>query len=137
VLIAKHKKIIKTFVIKKNEFYQNKKSLNMTKGESIIKLEEQRLKLQTEQAKNFSKIIEKDLPLIEKYFTAKIEKLEAPRFRWMFIIFGAILFISIGLTGFLTFYDKISSENFTFLLGILIGSIITLIGDVIINMGNN
>ena len=109
----------------------------MTKEESIIKLEEQRLKLQTEQAKNFSKIIEKGLPLIEKYFTAKIEKLEAPRLRWMFIIFGTILFISIGLTGFLTFYGKISSENFTFLLGILIGSIITLIGDVIINMGNN
>ena len=109
----------------------------MAKEEAMIKLEEQRIKLQTEQAKNFSKIIEKGLPLVEKYFSAKIEKLEAPRFRWMFIIFGTILLVSIGLTGFLTFYGKISSENFTFLLGILIGSIITLIGDAIINMGNN
>lgn len=109
----------------------------MTKEEAVIKLEEQRLKLQTEQAKKFNKIIEESLPLVEKYFTAKIEKLEAPRFRWMFIIFGSILFISIGLTGFLTFYGKISSENFTFLLGILIGSIITLISDVIIDMGSN
>ena len=105
--------------------------------EVLMRIEEQRLKLQTEQAKNLNKIIDKGLPLVEKYFTSKIEKLEAPRFKWMFVIFGAILFISIGLTAFLTYHGKISSENFTFLLGILIGSIITLIGDVIINMRDN
>lgn len=109
----------------------------MSEKEAMIKLEEQRIKLQTEQAKNLSKVIDKGLPLVEKYFSAKIERLEAPKFRWMFIIFGAILLISIGLTGFLTFYGKISSENFTFLLGILIGSIITLVGDAIISIGNN
>ena len=105
--------------------------------ESLMKIEEQRLKLQTEQAKNFNKIIDKGLPLLEKYFTSKIEKLEAPRFRWMFIVFGGILIMSVGLTGFLTFYGKISSENFTFLLGILLGAIITLFGDVLLNIGNN
>ena len=109
----------------------------MAKEESMIKLEEQRLKLQTEQAKNVNKLMEKGLPLVEKYFSTKLEKLEAPRFKWMLIIFGGILVLSVALTGFLTFFGKVSSENFTFLLGILIGAIITLLGDVLINMGNN
>ena len=86
----------------------------MAKEESMIKLEEQRLKLQTEQAKNVNKLMEKGLPLVEKYFSTKLEKLEAPRFKWMLIIFGGILVLSVALTGFLTFFGNLLCSTFYF-----------------------
>lgn len=89
-------------------------------------------KLQVENAKNLGTLIDKGLPIVDKYFSQKIEKVEAPKIRMMFWIFGGILFLSVIITGVLTYTGKVSSDNFTFLLGTLLGTIITLIGDVTI-----
>ena len=102
-----------------------------------IELEKEKMKLQQEQNKNFNKLVDKGLPLLEKYFTSKIEKLEVPKFKWTLIVFALVLLVSVGMTGVLTFFGKVGAENFTFLLGILIGAIITLMGDILLNMGGN
>ena len=112
--------------------------LNMaTNQNQTIEVEKEKVRLQQEQAKNFNKLIDKGFPLIERYLNAKLEKIEAPRFKWTFVIFGVLLILILGITAFLTFYDKLNPENFTFLLGILIGSIITLLGDILSNFGGN
>ena len=106
----------------------------MPNQKEIIEIEKEKIKVQLKQQETIQKIVDKGLPLIQRYFTSKIEKIEAPRFKWTFIIFGGLLFASLVGTGLLTYYDKISSENFTFLLGILIGSIVTLMGDIVLQV---
>jgi len=97
-------------------------------------LEEKQLDLQIQQAKNFNLLIEKVVPAVEKYFTDKLHKLEAPKFRWTLIVFAILLAIIVIGTGILVYFDKIESTNFIFLLGILVGAMMTLIGDIILEV---
>jgi hypothetical protein len=94
-------------------------------------LEEKKIELELQRNKSFNMLVSQGLPLLEKYFTSKLEKIEAPKFKWTLIIFGSLLTISVVGTGILVYADKVDSANFTFLLGIMIGSIVTLIGDII------
>lgn len=103
----------------------------MIEEEKTLAVQEKQLDLQMKQAENFNKLIEKGIPLIERYITARIEKIEAPKFKWTMIIFSLLLFVVIIGTGFLVYQGKVSSDNFTFLVGILIGSVITFLGDII------
>lgn len=109
----------------------------VTNQNTLLEVEKEKVRLQQEQTKNFNKLIDKGFPILERYLNAKLEKIEAPKFKWTFIIFGILLVLILASTAFLTFYDKLNPENFTFLLGILIGSIITLLGDILLNFGGN
>ena len=95
-------------------------------------LEERQLELQAEQSRKVSSLIHKGISALEKYHTEKLRRLDAPKFRWTLIIFASLLFLIVFGSGFLLFFDKIDKSNFTFLLGILIGAIMALIGDVIL-----
>lgn len=97
----------------------------------LIELEKQRLQLQEQQAKNFNTLIEKALPLVEKYFTTRLEKLEAPKFKISSIIFSTILLVIVIGSGVLVFYGKITSDNFTFLIGVIVGYLMTFIKNIV------
>ena len=98
----------------------------------LLKLQQKQLDLEQEKAKSLNSLLEKAIPLIEKYYSTKLEKIEAPKFKYTLIIFSFLLFVVVIGTGILVFYGKVSSENFTFLIGILIGSVITFLRDIII-----
>ena len=90
--------------------------------------------LELERAKTLNLILEKGLPLLDKYYTSKLEKIEAPKFKLTLFVFGFLLLITLLTTGTLVYFDKVSSDNFTFVLGILIGSAVTLVGNIILGV---
>jgi len=91
--------------------------------------------LQLEQAKNFGMLIDKLVPVAERYLTAKMEKLEAPKFKWSYIVVCILLVILLVGSMILAYYGKISSENFAFLMGTVVGYLMTFMKDVIIGNG--
>lgn len=97
--------------------------------EAQLKFQSQQLEIQKEQTKNVGILIDKVAPLIEKYYTTKLEKIEAPKFRWSAIIFGIILAGIIGGSMFLVYEGKMGADNFTFLAGVVVGYMMTFIKD--------
>ena len=108
----------------------------MAKKEDVqletLKLQQKQIELQTQNNKVLQQLINKGLPIIEKYINAKLEKVEGPRVRWSIVGFIGVLFIVVVGSGFLVYTGKLESGNFTFLLGTLIGATITFLGDIIL-----
>lgn len=101
-----------------------------------LKVQEKQFEAQITNAKMFDKAIEQGLPLLKDYLDNKMNKVETPKFKWTIGAFGAILLICVIGSGLLVFFDKMDSGSFTFLLGTLIGGIITFIGDVLLPKDN-
>ncbi len=97
--------------------------------EAQLKLQSQQLEIQKEQTKNFGILIDKVAPLIEKYYSAKLEKIEAPKFRWSAIIFGIMLVVIVVGSMYLVYEGKLGADNFTFLVGVIVGYMMTFIKD--------
>ena len=95
-------------------------------------LEEKQVELQIQQAKNLGIILDRVVPAVEKYYSEKMKRLEEPRFKWTLVAFAIILVVIVGVSAYLLYLDKIPAENFTFLLGILVGAIMALLGDIIL-----
>lgn len=96
-----------------------------------IDLQSKQLESQIASSKLFEKAVEQGFPLLKEYMEVKVQKIESPKFKWSILIFGGILLISVIGSGFLVFMDKLDSGSFTFLLGTLIGGMITFLGDII------
>lgn len=106
---------------------------------ATIKLQEKQMELQAKQqdvqienSKIIQKAVDQGLPLMKEYYHAKMKHVESPKFKWSMILFGTILFICVVGSGVLVFFDKLDSGSFTFLLGTLIGGIITFMGDLLL-----
>lgn len=106
---------------------------------ATIELQKKQLDLQSKQldsqiasSKVMQQAVEQGLPLLKEYVETKVHKLESPKFKWSILIFGSILLICVIGSGVLVFFDKLDSGSFTFLLGTLIGGMITFLGDVIL-----
>lgn len=91
------------------------------------------LELQLRNSEMFQKIIEKGMPILEKYLDSQITKVDAPKIKYS--IFGLImvLFGTLCLTGFLLYKGKLDSGSFTFLLGTILGASITFFGNLVDN----
>ena len=106
---------------------------------ATIKLQEKQLEIQAKQqelqienSKILQKAVEQGLPLMRDYYQAKMQTVESPKFKWSILLFGTILFICVIGSGVLVFFEKLDSGSFTFLLGTLIGGIITFMGDLLL-----
>jgi len=97
-----------------------------------FELQRNQLEIQKQQAKNIELAINKIAPIAEKYFVTKLEKLEAPRFRWTAIIFGILLGIIVIGVMCLVYAGKVGADNLVFLLGIIVGYMITLMREVVL-----
>lgn len=100
--------------------------------EEELKLQQKQLDLQMQNGQLFKDALEQGLPLLDKYLTAKINQVEGPKIRWSIISFASVLVLVVALSGFLVYDGKLDASNFTFLLGTLIGAVITLLGDILI-----
>jgi len=89
------------------------------------------LELEIQQAKNFEILIKEVLPLVKDYFTTKLEKVDSPRFKISTLVFGGLLFIIVLITAFLVYIDKLAADNFTFLIGIIVGYAMTHLKNII------
>ena len=87
-----------------------------------IELEKEKVSQST---KIWEKALEEGFPLLKEYLNKKIEKLEVPKIRLSLIWFSIILFVVILITSFLVYAGKLEGSNLTFLLGIMVGAIIT------------
>jgi len=96
-----------------------------------IKLQQKQIELQTQNNRLLQQLIDKGLPIVDKYFNKKLEKVEGPKIRWSVIGFVAVLFVIIIGTGWLVYVGKLDPANFTFLLGTIIGASVTFLGDII------
>jgi hypothetical protein len=106
---------------------------------ATIKLQEKQLDLQAQQqaaqienAKVLQTAVEQGMPLLKDYLHAKMKNVDSPKFKWSIVLFGAVLLVCVIGSGFLVFFDKMESGSFTFLLGTLIGGIITFMGDLLL-----
>ncbi len=79
----------------------------------------------------WDKLVDRGLPLLERWFDNQHE-LEKPKIRWSIIGFILMLFLVVICTAVLVFFGKVDGSNFTFLMGTLVGAIITLFGDIVL-----
>ena len=104
--------------------------------EEQIKFQQKQLETQSQNIQFIQKAIEQGASLLQKYLDAKIKNVEAPKIKWSIIAFVGVLVLVIIICGFLVYENKLDPSNFTFLLGTLIGAVITLLGDVLIPQEN-
>ena len=97
-----------------------------------IELQKANLELQKENAKTMQNLFDKGVPLISDYMNKKLQKVETPKVRWPIIGFVIILTIIVVGSGLLVYLGKLDSDNFTLLLGTLIGASISLLRDIIV-----
>ncbi len=109
----------------------NQAEIQMT----ALRLQEKQLELQKQNKEILQKVVDKGLPILDKYIHTQLKTVDAPRVRWSIIGFLGILFIIILGSGFLVYSGKLDSGSFTFLLGTLIGASITFLGDTILPKG--
>ncbi len=85
----------------------------------------QQMEIQKQQAKNFNLLLEKGIPAIEKYLNAKLVHYDKPRFKYA--IGGVCLILLIIVIGsmFLVFNGLLGADAFTFLMGIIVGYLLT------------
>ena len=93
--------------------------------EKQVELQIKQVELQKEQTKNTQTLIEQGLPVVEQYFSKKMQHVDNPRFKWATIVFGLILFTIVVGSGILVYEGKIDAGNFTFLLGVIVGYMMT------------
>ncbi len=72
----------------KKKTQNNSKNEVKINKENIFRMGEENIKLQKAQIMLIDKIAEKAIPTAEKYIFTKLEKVEAPRFKWSIIILG-------------------------------------------------
>ena len=106
---------------------------------ATIKLQEKQIELQSKQqeaqienSKVIQKAVDQGLPLMKEYYHAKMKTVDSPKFKWSILLIGTILFVCVVGSGILVFFNKMDSGSFTFLLGTLIGGIITFMGDLLL-----
>ena len=97
-----------------------------------LDFQQRQFELQVQNVQFFHETVSKILPIAEKYYTAKLTKVEAPKVRLSIIGFLLVLFVIVVVSGFLVYAGKMESSNFTFLLGTLVGGTITFLGDIIL-----
>ena len=91
------------------------------------------LDLQIEQQKQMNILLDCGIPALEKYYSAKLEQLEAPRFKWSSAIVAIILAGIILAASFLVYNDKLSSESYVFLVGVIVGYLLTFLKELVFN----
>lgn len=91
--------------------------------------------LGAKQVELWTKIVDKGIPLLEKYIESK-NNLEKPKFKWGILAFIFILSLMVLVTAFLVYAGKVDGSNFTFLLGTLIGATIAILGDILLPVEN-
>ncbi len=97
-----------------------------------LKVKEKELEVQKSQNEMIQHALDKVIPIADKYFNNKLTAVEGPKIRWSIIGFVLLLFVIVIITGILVYNGKLDGGNFTFMLGTLIGSAITLLGDIIL-----
>lgn len=90
------------------------------------------LDLEEKKTDFYKNLADKITPLADKYIHEKMTYMESPKLKLSFWIFGMILFTIVIFCGILVLLDKLEGSNFTFLLGALIGSVMVILGDVLI-----
>lgn len=70
------------------------------------------------------------MPLLKEFINNKYD-FEKKKFKTGMFLFVVILAIVLVTTSVFVFFGKMDDENFTFLLGILLGSLITLFNEVL------
>ncbi|MBI2444842.1 hypothetical protein HYV43_00455 [Candidatus Micrarchaeota archaeon] len=96
-----------------------------------LELQETQLKLQLKSQENIQMLVEKGLPILEKYYQTKLERLETPKVQWTIIGFLVILILVTLGAGIMTYLGKLDQGNFTFLLGTLLGVSVTMLKEVV------
>lgn len=97
-----------------------------------LDFQQRQFELQVQNVQFFHETVSKILPIAEKYYTAKLTKVEAPKVRWSIVGFLFVLCVVVIVSGILVYTGKMESSNFTFLLGTLVGGSITFLGDIIL-----
>ena len=100
--------------------------------EKQIEMQIKQHEAQIENSKVMQKAVDQGMPILKEYLHAKMQTVDSPKIRWSIILFGLILGLSVLGSGILVFFDKMDSGSFTFLLGTLIGGIITFMGDLLL-----
>ena len=110
------------------------KETRLMKGQNKYDFEINKKMLSLEETRTnfFKDLADRIIPLADEHFNNKMLHLESPKLKLSFWIFGLILFIIVIICGILVFFDKLEGSNFTFLLGVLIGSVMVMLGDVLI-----
>ncbi|NKQ38980.1 MAG: hypothetical protein HF967_05845 [Methanosarcinales archaeon] len=120
--------------IKKDFEKSTKTSENITeecKEYEVTDSKSKNSEVEVEKIKVYHILLEKGLPILEKYLENQ-QKIEKPKFKWGMIIFIGIIALVIVPTAILVFNDRVDGSNFTFLLGTLIGATLTLFSKLLI-----
>lgn len=69
--------------------------------------------------------------MFERFITLKIEKVDSPKFTLSTMVFGILLFSTIVSVSVLAAWGVVSSESFGFLMGVIVGYIMTHLREVV------
>jgi len=72
-----------------------------------------------------SKLSDVAIPLIVKYYSTKLEKIEAPRMKHVSYTYGIIVFLIVAGSLGLVYVGKLDSSSFTLLIGVVVGHLMT------------
>lgn len=88
---------------------------------SELAAERAQIEFEKEKLKLWRETLNKIVPAITEYQTTRLEKVIIPVFRISNITFSLLLAVIIIGSGVLLYLDKLGASNFTFLLGIALG----------------
>jgi len=100
-------------------------------GEIVESKQIGKYEYQIELWKIIERISKEMVPLVKEYYTKKIEKLDAPMFKTSTYVFGAIIVLIVIASTFLVYVNKLSSDSFAFLIGVLVGYVFSFVKSIV------
>lgn len=71
-------------------------------------------------------------PLVKDYYEKRLNSLDAPVFKYTTLAFWSLIVVILGGTGFLVYAGKLDTSNFTLIVGITLGYLMTFIKKLIL-----
>lgn len=99
-------------------------------NDNRTELVKSQLALQKQQAENFGKLLDKGLPLAEKWIMKSLDK-EKHAFSWANGVYLLLMGAVVLITGYLALEKIVSSESFAFIMGTIIGATLTYVRELL------
>lgn len=97
-----------------------------------IALQIEAVKLEQQKQTTINKLVETGLPMVERYLDTKIKHVEKPKFQYTVVIIGVVLLVVIVGSMILVWQKVLGSDAFTFLMGIVVGYLMTFFREMIL-----
>jgi hypothetical protein len=99
--------------------------LYLAKKDISNQVELKRIELEIEKTRSLNKIIEEIIPKLSEYFEKRMVGHETPILKQSIWIFFSIIILIVLGTGFLVYTQKLDTTSFTFLIGTVLGYLLT------------